>query len=63
MRLLKSIRSFSANARYELPPFAGEPFKHYAPGSQEAINLTTSLKKFKSEVNNFISFFFFSSFL
>ena len=56
MRFLKSCRKFSANARYELPPFAGEPFKHYAPGSQEAINLTASLKKFKSEV--FLLFFF-----
>lgn len=56
MRLFKlSQRYLSANARYELPPFAGEPFKHYSPGSQEAINLTNSLNKFKSEV--FYSFY------
>ena len=51
MNYLKlSRRYLSANARYELPAFAGEPFKHYIPGSQEAINLTLSLKKFKSEI-------------
>jgi hypothetical protein len=43
-------RALSANARYELPAFAGEPFKHYAPGSPEAINLKNELRRAKSEV-------------
>jgi hypothetical protein len=43
-------RALSANARYELPAFAGEPFKHYAPGSPEAVSLTNELTRAKAEV-------------
>lgn len=43
-------RGLSANARYELPPFAGEPFRHYPPGSNDAINLQQELKRAKSEI-------------
>jgi 1-pyrroline-5-carboxylate dehydrogenase len=45
-----SVRSFSANARYELPPCAGEPFKHYPPGSPDALSLKAELNRAKSEV-------------
>lgn len=45
-----AARSFSANARYELPPFAGEPFKHYPPGSADALSLKAELNRAKSEV-------------
>jgi hypothetical protein len=48
--LSSSVRSFSANARYELPPFAGEPFKHYPPGSSDALSLKAELNRAKSEV-------------
>lgn len=45
-----TIRRFSSNARFVLPPFQGEPFRHYAPGSSEAVSLKAACEKVRSEV-------------
>lgn len=42
-------RSFSSG-RFTLPAVAGEPFKHYAPGSSERATLEAALRRVKSEV-------------
>lgn len=42
-------RCFSTNGRFKLPPIVGEPFKHYAPGSSERIQLEAALKEVRSQ--------------
>ena len=44
-----AVRRFS-NARFTLPPAAGEPCKHYAPGSPERAALAEALHEVKSSV-------------
>jgi 1-pyrroline-5-carboxylate dehydrogenase len=43
-------RQFSSNARFVLPAFEGEPFRHYAPGTPEAVSLKAACEKIRSEV-------------
>ena len=45
-----TFRQFSSNARFVLPAFEGEPFRHYAPGSPEAVSLKAACEKVRSEV-------------
>ena len=45
-----SIRRFSSNARFVLPAFEGEPFRHYAPGEPETVSLKAACDKVRSEV-------------
>lgn len=45
-----TIRQFSSTARFVLPAFEGEPFRHYAPGSPEAVSLKAACEKIRSEV-------------
>ena len=43
-------RSMSTIGRFRLPTIAGEPFRHYAPGSEDASDLAAACKKIRSEV-------------
>ena len=48
-RYVLGRRHFS-NARFTLPAFSGEPFKHYAPGSPEVLKLNAAIKELKSTI-------------
>lgn len=43
-------RGFSSCGRFRLPPVQGEPFKHYAIGSNERVALEIELKHVKAEL-------------
>lgn len=45
-----TIRQLSSNARFGLPAFEGEPFRHYARGTAEALSLKGACLKVRSEV-------------
>jgi 1-pyrroline-5-carboxylate dehydrogenase len=45
-----TIRKFSSNARFVLPAFENEPFRHYAPGLPETLSLKAACEKIRSEV-------------
>jgi 1-pyrroline-5-carboxylate dehydrogenase len=45
-----SLRHFSSNARFVLPAFEGEAFRHYAPGSPEAVSLKAACERVRSQV-------------
>ena len=44
------VRRSMSSGRYTLPPFAGEPFKNYAPNSPERSLLADELKRVRSQV-------------